>query len=125
MKSSPILIWLLYLLVGCNDTTQEKQLQEAYSFHEKSLAIREKLENLLKSAEHLAPTQYDELRAFLEEWDNSFVEVPGFEHTHDHDHQGHDHHHAHKAPELTPQQHLQLQQHLYGELMEAYKSVKK
>ncbi|MCC5935833.1 MAG: hypothetical protein JJU34_01000 [Lunatimonas sp.] len=129
MKSIAFLFPFLCLCLSCGNPAHEKMLQEAFSFHEKSLTIRENLEKILQQGVTLTDEQQSELRDFLEDWDQSFVEVPGFEHTHDHDHdhEGHDHshHHAHKAPELTPEQHLQLQKHLYEQLVEVYSRVQK
>lgn len=127
MKSLTPVVVFLYLCLSCGGKSQEKVLQEAYFVHEKSMSLRENLEEMLQKPEGLNDLQKTELREFLEDWDQSFVEVPGYEHTHDHDHdhEGHDHshHHAHNAPNLTPEQHLQLQQHLYEQLEDVYGRV--
>jgi len=130
MKYLTYLPTLLFLCLGCGNATQDSLLQDAFSFHEKSLMIRESLEEILQQGDNLSEVQRSDLQGFLEEWDQSFVEVPGFEHAHDHDHDHgshdhHHHHHAHKAPDLTPEQHFQLQQHLYESLLEVYGRVKK
>ncbi|WP_035805586.1 hypothetical protein [Lunatimonas lonarensis] len=120
----------LLFFMGCSNSSKEKELQEAFEIHQKSLALRENLNQLLQ-AENLSPDQKSDLQSLLEKWDANFVEVPGYEHSHDHHHgdeghdHHHDHHHAHKAPELTAPEHLRLQQILYDQLDSIHRQFKK
>ena len=62
----------------------------------------------------------DSISRSLKAWDEQLVEVPGFEE--EHDHSGHDHHHD-EQPELTPEQHLEVQQYLLQEIRAIEKSI--
>jgi hypothetical protein len=61
--------------------------------------------------------ELEALKERLHEWDQNFVEVPGFEHEH-HQHEHGHHHHHNPAPNLTPSQHLNLQKGLLEEIKE-------
>lgn len=108
---------------GSEGEKQKEMLQQAYGLHLKSIQIRHTLnEWLTKSKEHaLTDSLYnqdlDSITQLLEIWDTQVVEVPGFEKEHHHEH---DHH---VQPQLTPQQHIQIQQHLLNEIREIAKRV--
>lgn len=117
--------------------------EEAMEMRQKA---QEQLDQLKANKDSLfLATHAETLESFessLEEWDEQVVEVPGFEHAHDHaghdhsdhdhsehdhgdhaehdhsdhDHSSHDHHNHGSEPELTPKQHLEVQQYLLDEI---------
>ncbi len=119
-------------LSSCGDNMKNnKDLQQAFQFHKEAVKVRqaakEKMTLLQANEDSLFLATYGEdlqiISRSLNAWDEQLVEVPGFEEEHDHsdhdhsdhDHSGHDHHHD-EAPELTPEQHLGVQQHLLKEI---------
>lgn len=116
------------ILISCQPQKSDPTLIEAQEYHQQAGKIRANLDLKLSNAE----TQVDnikqpilkEYKRALAEWDEAWIEVPGFEHDHDHDHgeEGHEHHHHNDAPNLTPKEHLELQKHLLEEIMELEKS---
>ncbi|MGD1894637.1 MAG: hypothetical protein ACFB15_29095 [Cyclobacteriaceae bacterium] len=120
------------LIVACGDSKKtDENLQQAFELHKEAVEIRQmtnKQMNELKANEdslfvNTYQADLDSISRSLEEWDEQLVEVPGFEHEHDHDHAGHDHDHDHdhdhshgEQTNLTPEQHLQVQQHLLDEI---------
>jgi ABC-type nickel/cobalt efflux system permease component RcnA len=115
------------ILFGCQPQKNDPRLIEAHDYHQQAGKIRESLGQQLSNAEadSLLHSTLEEFKLALKEWDEAFVEVPGFEHDHDHDHdeEGHDHHHHHAAaPNLSAQEHLDLQKHLLDEIKELEKS---
>ena len=132
----PLLLFILSvsvitILSACGDKQKDKDLKKAFDFHQEAIKIRktamDRMTELQANTDSLFLATYsDELKAIadaLKEWDEQLVEVPGFEHDHSHhDHSGHDHdhdhdhHHNHSEQELTPQQHLEVQEHLLDEI---------
>ncbi|MBV6647268.1 MAG: hypothetical protein KI790_17550 [Cyclobacteriaceae bacterium] len=109
-------------LIACNGKKKANaDLQEAFKLHEEAILIRQEtegqLETLITNSDSLFIITYggrlDSITWSLQAWDEQLVEVPGFEE--EHDHSGHDHHHG-ELPELHPKQHLEVQQHLIGEI---------
>ena len=126
-----LLFSIIALTSACGDKEKDKDLVQAFKFHEEAIAVRQtvadQIEKLKANTDSLFVATYsNELKTIssaLEEWDEQLVEVPGFEEEHDHshhDHSGHDHDHDHdhnhSEQELTPQQHLEVQQHLLQEI---------
>ena len=118
---------LIALLVACGDKKKPSEdLQQAFKLHQEAMSIRsqinDQLAKLTTNGDSLFLKAFkkdlDSINRSLKDWDEKLVEVPGFEEEHDHsghDHSGHDHHHD-DEPELTPEQHLQVQQHLLEEI---------
>ncbi|MFN4086486.1 MAG: hypothetical protein ACK4LB_11140 [Spirosomataceae bacterium] len=107
MYKAFVSISLVGILMACQNQTKEKDpfLEEAYQLHLEAIEIQQDLEPKIDSLVKLDSVRFDSLRIAFQNWEESLVEVPGFEH--DHDHEGHDHHHHdHGAaqPDVTPQQ---------------------
>ncbi len=115
---SSILIW------GCGGNQQDSKLEEAYEYHKTSIEIRERIGEKFKTLEPDSP-DLELWKERLQEWDNNFVEVPGFGHEHHHDeNEHHDHHHHHNpAPNLSSSEHLNLQKGLLEEVKEIEKAL--
>lgn len=136
-------VFFLALAVSCNTTEKiDKDLQQAFELHEKSMSIRSQVDSKVEalfsgkdSIEVNGQVQYlDSIKTTLSNWDEQMIEVPGFEDQHSHaehnhaghdhsghdhaghNHAGHDHGHSHSKVELTPKQHLEVQQHLLNEI---------
>lgn len=123
-------ILLVTLLSSCQSNKSNPILEEAYDIHKESMAIRQELQTFLdglsKITDSTTVNMLAEMRESLESWDQSFVEVPGYEHEHHHDDDDHDHHHHHNtAPNLTPKEHLTLQKHLFEEIKKLEDKIKK
>ncbi len=108
----------LLVVFHCQSKKQDSNLHEAYEHHKVSVKVRERvgerIENL--NIEEHEKEILDRIKERLVEWDESFVEVPGFEHEHDHE-DDHDHHHHHNpAPNLSAVEHLSLQMGLLEEI---------
>ncbi len=125
------------LLAGCNSGEKvDEDLQTAFKIHEEAVEVRKKIADQIntfkENTDSLFVESYksdlDSIRLLLEAWDDQLVEVPGFDHEHDHsdhddehDHSGHDHDHDHdhdheNTPELSPEQHLEVQKHLLSQI---------
>ncbi len=121
--SVPVFLSLLALLISSCSGNSEKdsKLKEAHEIHEASMSVRAQTVAALEIMKSSAESAEDSLRVkdlemALKEWDDQVYEIPGFEHDHDHDHD-HDHHHHHrKAPDLTPEQHLEMQNEMMAEI---------
>ncbi|MEM9361340.1 MAG: hypothetical protein AAGA43_01845 [Bacteroidota bacterium] len=126
-----LLCGMMGLTLACGDKEKDKDLQQAFKFHEEAIQVRQNLEDQIATLKSntdslFIATYSDELNnlgSALKEWDEQLIEVPGFEEEHDHshhDHSGHDHDHEHEhnhsEQELTPKQHLEVQQHLLQEI---------
>ncbi len=125
-----LLAWpaLLAGLSGCGGTAEKDPLlTEAYDLHTAAVKARKEVGQALKAGKEKL-TQTDDstslariapalaaVESALAKWDSQLVEVPGFEHDHDHDHGDHDHHHN-PVPNLTPEQHRDVQQSLLEEI---------
>lgn len=126
-------LWMTYALLACTgEEEKSEELEKAFELHLESLEIRknvtEKLSKLTTDADSVFmeknKIQLDSIQAALKDWDELFIEVPGFEH----DHEGHDHHHHHdhnSGPQLTPTEHLDLQQYLLTEIKRILESINK
>lgn len=124
----------MVLLLACGGNEKpHKDLQQAFELHEEAMKIRnqtgDELAKLTTIEDSLFvatyKTDFESIASSLKEWDDQLVEVPGFEHADGHDHSGHDHSghdhsghdHGHgEQQELTPEQHLEVQQHLLQEI---------
>ena len=121
---------LLAIIMACShDKKPDENLQQAFKIHEDAVGLRnqiaDKLENLNSIEDSLFVAAYkknlDSINGALETWDEQLVEVPGFEESHDHE--GHDHHHHDEQSDMTSEQHLQVQQHLFQEIQTIEKSI--
>lgn len=125
---------LIALAVACGGKKEPNEdLQQAFKLHQEAVNIHnqadQQLAELMTNGDSLFieanQKDLDSISRSLKAWNEQLVEVPGFEEAHDHsghDHSGHDHHHD-KQPELTPQQHLQVQQHLLQEIRAIEKRI--
>jgi hypothetical protein len=99
---------------------EDPRLTEAIRWHESALLKRAALGHTLDSLEQAGMAHRDSLakwRQVLNTWDESLVEVPGYEHA-DRDHHSHDHH-AHLAQaELSPEDALAVQRELHTQLLQ-------
>nr|WP_298998809.1 hypothetical protein [uncultured Allomuricauda sp.] len=145
LRTQALLILVLgitALISACGDSKEKNEnLQQAFKFHEEAIKFRQTAEDQISKLKAdtdslFVATYSNDLKSIssaLEAWDEQLIEVPGFEEEHDHshhDHSGHDHdhhHHNHSQQELTPEQHLEVQQHLLQEikgLVEKINSIK-
>ena len=128
MQISTALLLLVMINACSPDKKPDENLQQAFKMHQDAVKIRNQVANHLDklnaNEDPLFVTAYkenlDSISRALETWDGQWVEVPGFEESHDHP--GHDHHHT-RHPELTPEQHLQVQQHLLQEIRKIEKRI--
>ncbi|MEM6895428.1 MAG: hypothetical protein AAF554_17155 [Bacteroidota bacterium] len=117
---------MISLLSGCGEKKKDENLIQAFKFHEEAIQVRQTAKDEMAKLEAITDSVFvatysDELNSInsaLEEWDEQLIEVPGFEEEHDHSHHDHDHDHEHNhsEQELTPKQHLEVQQHLLDEI---------
>ncbi|MGD1959105.1 MAG: hypothetical protein ACFB2Y_09625 [Fulvivirga sp.] len=122
------LLLLLVMMACSHDKKPDGNLQQAFKIHEDAVSLRnqivDKLEKLNAIEDSLFVATYkeslDSISGAIEAWGEQLVEVPGFEESHDHD--GHDHNHE-EQPELTSEQHLQVQRHLFQEIQTIEKSI--
>ncbi len=122
------MLGIIALSSACGDKQMNKDLQQAFELHKEAIKIRQmaqdQMAKLQANKDSLFVETYTKdlqsISSSLEAWDEQLVEVPGFEEEHDHsdhDHSDHDHHHHHdEQQELTPKQHLEVQQHLLEEI---------
>jgi hypothetical protein len=124
-----LILVLTALLVSCkNDKKQNEFLRQAFQIHQEAVAIRNQtdaqLTKFIANEDSLLVNTYkmelESIGKALNTWDDQLVEVPGFEE--EHDHAAHDHHH-HEESDLTPEQHLQVQQHLLKEIRAIEKRI--
>lgn len=120
-QSLIILFFTISLLTACGEKkTTDQELQQAFELHQEAIKVRQttgaQIDELETTEQLLTKADLDTIRTLLKAWDDQLVEVPGFEA--EHDHSGHDHGHGHHddLPNLTPQQHLQIQQLLLQEI---------
>ncbi|MCI4669474.1 MAG: hypothetical protein MRZ79_15170 [Bacteroidia bacterium] len=118
---------LLCLFIACKSGEPDPQLKQAFELHEIAIQKHDSLENELtaldpQSLSAEGQQKLTELKKASTNWEESVVEVPGFEHEHEegHDHEGHDHDHHHdhastNLKDLPPSEILKLQQALVDE----------
>lgn len=122
-----ILISLVSLVTACSDKKEkDEDLVEAFRIHQEAIKIRQSTQEQIEKLTTLTDSAFiathgnslDSISESLSQWDEQLVEVPGFEEEHHHhDHAGHDHDHDHsEGPDLTPQQHLEVQQYLLEDI---------
>lgn len=116
---------LSLMLLSCQPQKANPLLIEAYDYHQQAGQIRKNLAQQLADAkvDSSKLAKLEELKQLLKEWDDSWVEVPGFEHDHEHEKVEHEHHHN-PAPNLSPKEHLELQKHLLEKIKSLDKSFK-
>ncbi|WP_420155401.1 hypothetical protein [Siphonobacter sp.] len=131
---SALLVGLL--LFSCQEK-ENPQLKEAAAIHNEAHEIMESIEPEVKSLDSLqsalankqiaakdtaafasAVAALDKVQTDFKAWEENLVTVPGMEHEHEHEHEGHgegEHHHHHehkKAPDVTPEQHVEIQKEI-------------
>lgn len=117
-----MLVGLITLMCACGGSEKkDERLQKAYELHLESVGLREEagkhLEEMINSTDsgflNSPHPELDSATHSLKEWDEQLVEVPGFE---EEEHEGHHHHHHGEQQQLTPEQHLEVQQQLLSEI---------
>ncbi len=105
-----------------------EELTQAFKLHEEAVSIRNQVADQIAKLEGSTDSLFveanksnlDSFRISLNVWNEQLVEVPGFEAAHEHE----GHHHDHDEPlDLTPKQHLEVQQHLLSEIKALAESV--
>ncbi len=123
MKKSIFICILITGLSACQNNQKEQLLKEAFGYYSESdrihLAVETKLDSLdqviiarkVPSTDSLH-LKVAALKSEFRTWQETFFEVPGYEHQHtagEHEH----HHHEHKtAPDLTPEQMVSVQKEI-------------
>lgn len=101
-------------------SSEDPRLTEAARWHESALVKRAALGYTLDSLGQAGLAPQDSLarwRQALNAWDESLVEVPGYEHA-DHDHHSHNHHAHQPQAELSPEDALAVQRELHTQLLQ-------
>jgi ABC-type nickel/cobalt efflux system permease component RcnA len=120
----------MVLMISCGVKEKpNEELQQAFRLHQEAVKIRNQVEENLKILNanedslfiNVYRSKLDSIRLSLITWDEQLVEVPGFEE--EHDHSGHDHHHHDDPPELSSEQHLEVQQFLLDEIRRIEKDI--
>lgn len=125
-KQFILILSLLTLSIACGDNKNKEVLRQAFDIHEEAVKVRGRVSDKMTRLSSIQDTTFlmtfkadlDSIAVALEEWDEQLVEVPGFDEEHDHsghDHSGHEHDHDNE-PQLTPAQHVELQQFLLQEI---------
>ncbi|WP_428654273.1 hypothetical protein [Runella sp.] len=119
-----------FLFSACGDKKDPK-MEEAGKVHLEAMAIEESIHEQIEGIDSLkivlsdkkktltdaaaiasldsTVAALDAVASSFESWEESVVEVPGLPHEHHH-HEGEEHEHHHKpAPDLTPEQMLEVQ----------------
>ena len=115
-----IMILMLFITSSsCSTSEDEKLIQQSIEVHEEALniglKIRDKITGIEQQAQALEEPMssvikdsVEVLRAELNAWEATIIEVPGNE---DHHHDHHGHRHEHRSPSnLTPEMVLEIQQ---------------
>jgi hypothetical protein len=121
MKKSIFICLIIAGLSACHDDQKEQLLKEAFGYYSESDRIHLIVETKLDSLEKVVITQklpatdslslrVTALKSEFKAWQETFFEVPGYEHAHTtEDH----HHHEHKTmPDLTPGQMVSVQKEI-------------
>ncbi|MEL6974352.1 MAG: hypothetical protein AAGL29_03050 [Bacteroidota bacterium] len=131
---------MISLLSACGEKKKDENLIQAFKLHEEAVQIRQTTKDQIAKLEAITDSVFvatysnelNSISSALQEWDEQLIEVPGFEEEHDHshhDHSGHDHDHDHEhnhsdsGQELTPKQHLEVQQHLLEEIKDLAEKI--
>ena len=125
-------IGMLLVLLSCGEAKKSPELEEAFKIHNEALAIRSEMSKKLSELQANKDSIFVQTHAAtlsaigtsLEEWDEQVVEHEhdhsGHDHSEqdlsDHNHSEHDHNHDHHEQELTPKQHLEVQQQLLEDI---------
>lgn len=129
MKTNLFVFSISLILLGACDSNSEPDpvMKQAFSVHNQALAAFDSLHTILKTESEGASEAYkaklDSIDTEMHEWEETLVEVPGFEHDHDHgEHEGHDHDHDHDASaeqykDLPPAEMLAAQQAFLAEIL--------
>ncbi|MEM7109323.1 MAG: hypothetical protein AAF519_13950 [Bacteroidota bacterium] len=129
LKVLTFLMFLVTIMACSHDKKPDENLQQAFKIHEDAVSLRNQIAGELEKLNAMEDSLFvathsenlDAIAGALKNWDEQLVEVPGFEE--EHDHEGHDHHHHDEQTELTSEQHLQVQQHLFDEIQKIEKSI--
>ncbi|NQZ45513.1 MAG: hypothetical protein HRT65_14500 [Flavobacteriaceae bacterium] len=134
------MIGMVLLWSSCGDKkASNENLQKAFEIHNEALGIQksalDQMAKLRANKDSLFLDTYSNelntISSSLEAWNEQLVEVPGFDdhdHSH-HDHSDHDHdhdeHQQNGHQELTPEQHLEVQQQLLVEIRAIAEKIEK
>ncbi len=118
-----LVMGLVFLAMACGGKEKHgEDLQQAYKLHSEATHIRKQIADELSKLNDDTDSTFvrtyeqdlDSIKLLLSDWDEQVVEIPGFDEE-DHEHEGHDH--SEKVEqELTPEQHLEVQQYLLTEI---------
>ena len=106
----------LLIFTACSSASDKAALEEAASSHHEALAvakaISEKLTRWKSDSVYQVPVDsLVQWQQALAVWQESVVEVPGYEHEHDHDHEDH-HHHHHTTVAVSAEDIIKIQREL-------------
>jgi hypothetical protein len=102
MNKSWIFLGAVAFFTACqSNTSHDPLVEEAYQIHMEAVNLQKQLKPKLDSLVALDSARYSNLQKDFLDWQETLVEVPGFDHDHDHDH---DHHNHAAQPEVTPEQ---------------------
>ncbi|MEM8926730.1 MAG: hypothetical protein AAGC45_00895 [Bacteroidota bacterium] len=140
-KSLILMLGMIVLWSSCGDKKESNEnLQKAFEIHKEAISTHklalDQMAKLKANKDTLFVETYsNDLNAIsgsLEEWNKQLVEVPGFDDDNDHSHHDHsdhehehDEHHHNGQQELTPEQHLEVQQQLLAEIQAIAAKIKK
>lgn len=103
-----ICLLLIILISACSKVAeQDPILVKAFQVHENSLSLAKDVEKMLNEIS-VQDSVIMHLDQRFNSWEESVIEVPGFEHEHHHDHEHYHHDHAPKI-NLTSQQIYEIQ----------------
>ncbi len=133
----PLSALMVGLIMASCQEKESPQLKEAAAIHNEAHEIMESIEPEMASLDSLqsqlsnkkiavtdtaavaaAIASLDKVKMDFKAWEENLVTVPGVEHDHEHEHEHKDgehehHHHEHKkAPDATPEQHLEIQKEI-------------
>jgi hypothetical protein len=102
------ILTLVTLIWACgNSLKDDPKVKEAGKIHLEASEIQE-----AKQADEVIAA-LSKVKTDFEDWEANVFEVPGVEHDHEHAEGEHHHHHDHKpAPDLTPDQMLDVQKEM-------------
>jgi len=122
-KQRLVMLGFMEFLIACVDSNKPNaELQQVFDRHREAVSMRNQadaqLAKIIKGDSLILnkfKTEIDSIHKSLKTWDEELIEVPGFEHEHDHSEIYHDHNH-HVPLDLSPTQHLEVQEHLLKEI---------
>ncbi len=131
----PLSALMVGLIMASCQEKENPQLKEAAAIHNEAHEIMESIEPEMASLDSLqsqlankkiavtdtaavasAIADLGKVKTDFKAWEENLVTVPGVEHEHEHEHKEGDHEHHHhehkKAPDVAPEQHLEIQKEI-------------